>query len=80
MENAILEPPTKRAVTLPERLESERILTAHQAAELLSISIATFRRQHWRGQLPAAIKVGERRLGWRARDLLDMIASRAAAA
>ena len=62
--------------SLPERLERERILSAHQGAALLGISIATYRRQHWRGQLPAAIKVGERRLGWRARDLLAMIESR----
>jgi len=63
---------------LPEQLERERILSAGQAAALMSISLATFRRQHWRGQLPAAIKVGERRLGWRARDLLALIESRAA--
>jgi predicted DNA-binding transcriptional regulator AlpA len=64
---------------IPERLEHERILSAHQAAALMSISLSTFRRQHWRGLLPAAIRVGQRRIGWRARDLLALIESRAAA-
>jgi predicted DNA-binding transcriptional regulator AlpA len=79
MENAIPEPPARRAVALPERLEHERILSANQGAALMNISLSTFRRQYWRGQLPAAIRVGQRRIGWRARDLLALIESRAAA-
>lgn len=62
---------------LPDSLESKRVLSARQAAELLGVSLSTFRRQHWTKKLPPSIKVGERRLGWRASDLLTLIEERA---
>jgi predicted DNA-binding transcriptional regulator AlpA len=55
---------------LPEELGLERILNVQQAAELFGVSVATFRRLHWAGKLPPAIRLSERRLGWRARDLV----------
>lgn len=55
---------------LPDFLETERLLSARQAADLLSISTVTFRRQYWAGKLPSALRVSERRLAWRTRDLL----------
>jgi predicted DNA-binding transcriptional regulator AlpA len=61
---------------LPEHLETERVLSAYQAAELMGISIATFRRLHWAGKTPPAIRLSDRRLGWRVRDLLSHLATR----
>ena len=43
--------------TLPDALASERVLSAQQAAELCGVSVATFRRLHWAGQLPPAIRL-----------------------
>lgn len=60
---------------LPQYLEAERVLNAHQAAELMGVSIATFRRLYWTGRTPAAIRLSDRRLGWRVRDLLAHIGS-----
>jgi predicted DNA-binding transcriptional regulator AlpA len=65
--------------SLPESLESKRILNARQASKLLGVSLSTFRRQHWSKKLPPAIEVGERRLGWRADDLLAFMERRASA-
>ena len=62
----ILSAPAK----IPPVLEQERILNAKQAAELFGVSVATFRRRHRAGKLPEAIRLSERRLGWRVRDLV----------
>jgi predicted DNA-binding transcriptional regulator AlpA len=64
---------------LPDGLGLERILSARQSAELLGISLATFRRQHWAGKIPPTIRLSERRLGWRVKDLLEHISRRAMA-
>lgn len=63
--------------SLPDGLGQERVLSAHQAAELYGVSIATFRRQHWAGKTPPPIRLSERRLGWRVRDLLEHLSKRA---
>ena len=67
-------------ISLPKTLDAERVLSARQGAELLNVSLATFRRQHWAGRLPPAIRLSERRLGWRAKDLLAHIEARTSAA
>lgn len=56
--------------TLPISLEMERILNTRQAANLYGISVSTWRRLYWSGKTPPAIHLSDRRLGWRARDLL----------
>lgn len=66
--------------SLPDNLGLERILSAHQAAEMLGISVATFRRQYWAGKTPPALQVSDRRLGWRVRDLIEHFAKRGDAA
>ena len=71
---------TPIAKSLPNSLGLERILSAHQAAELLGISVATFRRQYWAGKTPSAVQVSDRRLGWRVRDLIEHLAKRGKAA
>lgn len=55
---------------LPFELVRERILSAKQAAELRGISISTWRRLYWAGKTPPAVRVSDRRLGWRVRDLI----------
>ena len=57
--------------TMPASLELERVLTARQAANLYGVSITTWRRLFWAGKTPPAIRLSDRRLGWRARDLID---------
>lgn len=71
---------TGAAPALPPWLDEHRIVSAKQAAELLSISLATYRRLYWSGRLPPAIRLSERRLGWRIRDLLEHLSKRANAA
>ena len=60
----------KGSVLLPPAIEGARILSAKQAAELLGLSVATFRRLHWSGRLPAPVQLSTRRIGWKLRDLL----------
>lgn len=67
------EPTGKKPTTLPAGLDASRILNAHQAAELLGVSVATFRRLHWANKLPPAIQISTRRLGWRVSDLLAYV-------
>ena len=56
--------------SLPTALDGNRIRSVGQMAALLGVSIATIRRLHRRGALPGAIRFGERRIGWRAKDAL----------
>jgi predicted DNA-binding transcriptional regulator AlpA len=65
---------------LPGSLEENRVLSAKQAADLFSISIATFRRLHWAGTIPPPVRLSERRIGWRVRDLLAYLDKRGDAA
>ena len=68
----------RKPIELPENLNPERVLDARQGAALFGVSLATFRRLHRAGQLPSAIRLSERRIGWRTRDLLAALARRAA--
>jgi predicted DNA-binding transcriptional regulator AlpA len=65
--------------TLPAIFTAERILSLAQAAELYGVSIATFRRLMRAGKLPSPIQLSERRIGWRAGDLIESIAAAKAA-
>jgi prophage regulatory protein len=66
----------RKISTLPQSLDEHRVLNARQGAELLGVSLATFRRQHWAGKTPPPIRLSERRLGWRVRDLLEHLEKR----
>ena len=66
----------RRPIELPENLNLERVLDAKQGAALFGLSLATFRRLHRAGRLPSAIRLSERRLGWRCRDLLAALEQR----
>ena len=67
---------TDKSNTLPEQFARDRILSAKQSASLWGVSIATWRRMYRGNAIPAAIRLSERRLGWRAGDILDALASR----
>lgn len=69
----------ERAVELPPNLEAARIVSAAQAAAYWGVSLPHWRRLYRAGYVPRPIKVGERKLGWRAGDLLLAIERRAAA-
>ena len=60
----------------PSIPEADRVLDARQGAAKLNISVKTFRRLGWAGKLPPAIRVGERKLGWRNADLEAWMVSR----
>jgi len=70
----------KQLATLPSGLDGLRILSARQGAELLGVSLATFRRLDWAGKLPPAIWLSDRRKGWSVGRLLAYAESRAAKA
>ncbi|MBN9603762.1 MAG: AlpA family phage regulatory protein [Afipia felis] len=45
------------------------VLRSKDAARFIGCSLSHFRRLYAHGKLPAPIRLGERRLGWRIRDL-----------
>ena len=57
-------------------IERNRILDAAQAADFWGVSLPHWRRLYQRHKVPAPIKIGERKLGWRVRDLVDGLAAR----
>jgi predicted DNA-binding transcriptional regulator AlpA len=58
------------AITLPQSLEADRIVSVHQFAAYLGVSAATIRRKTRRGEIPPPVRLSERRIGWRIRDVL----------
>lgn len=60
---------------LPNGLEHQRVLNAQQTAKLFGLSTMTIRRLYWAGKLPPAIRLSQRRLGWRVGDLLQHLAN-----
>ena len=58
----------------------DRVLDARQGADFLNISVKTFRRLGWAGKLPPALRVSDRKLGWRKSDLRAWLKSRQVAA
>jgi predicted DNA-binding transcriptional regulator AlpA len=43
----------------------DRVLTRQQISEMLGISLRTFARLEYAGEMPARIKLSERRVGYR---------------
>jgi excisionase family DNA binding protein len=64
---------------LPNGLSHQQILTVAQTATLLGVSVPTVRRLRKAKKLPAPIRLSERRIGWRAGDLIEHIAAAIAA-
>lgn len=73
---SIHEDPMQTDKNLPDALLGERVINTQQAAGLLNVSVATVRRQCARGDIPRPIKLSERRIGWRVKDLLAHIQTR----
>jgi predicted DNA-binding transcriptional regulator AlpA len=68
------------SAALPSHLENDRILSAEQVSTMFGISISTLRRLRRAGRFPPEVRLGERRIGWRAADLLAAIEARRKAA
>jgi predicted DNA-binding transcriptional regulator AlpA len=62
--------------SLPPAFEKSRILNCQQAAALANFSVPHWRRLYRAKKVPAPIKLGERKLGWRASELLNWLAER----
>jgi predicted DNA-binding transcriptional regulator AlpA len=62
---------TTTDIDLPNSLTPERILSAAQAARFIGLSRPTLNRMKRAGKLPPAIRISERRIGWRVRDLIE---------
>lgn len=56
---------------LPTELTPYRILNSAQAAQFWGVSVPHWRRLYRNHKVPVPIKIGDRKLGWRARDLID---------
>jgi predicted DNA-binding transcriptional regulator AlpA len=65
--------------SLPAELARHRILNSSQSAAFINVSLPHFRRMYRNGSVPKPIQMGARKLGWRIGDLIDWLASRAAA-
>jgi len=64
-----------RRVPLPPSLERERLIDSGQAAVLLGFSLPHFRRLYRAGKVPAPLRIGERKFGWKAGTLTDWLAA-----
>ena len=62
-----------------DSLNRERVLDTAQAAEFCGFSIPHFRRLYKAHKVPAPIKIGERKYGWRLGGLIDFVVAKAAA-
>jgi predicted DNA-binding transcriptional regulator AlpA len=54
----------------------QRIINAQQVAQLYNMSIASWRQEYGKGKLLPAVRLSERRICWRARDLIEHLAKR----
>lgn len=63
---------------LPPDIARRRVIGTKDAAAFCGLSVVTFRRMHDRKAVPTAIRLSERRMGWRIGDLIDWGDARAA--
>jgi predicted DNA-binding transcriptional regulator AlpA len=61
---------------LPAELIRHKVLNTAQSAEFCNISIPHWRRLYHTGKAPSPLQLSTRKLGWRASDLIDWLASR----
>jgi predicted DNA-binding transcriptional regulator AlpA len=66
----------KRNPPLPTDLNSDKLISPAQAAELMNISLATLQRRWREGEGPRRIRISARRLGVKLRDLRDYLDAR----
>jgi predicted DNA-binding transcriptional regulator AlpA len=65
---------------LPAELNRDRLLDSEQAALFLGFSLAHFRRLYRSGVVPTPLRIGERKLAWRAGTLADFVAAKESSA
>jgi predicted DNA-binding transcriptional regulator AlpA len=61
---------------LPTDLGRDRLIDTEQTAEFLGMSIPHLRRLSREGRVPAPIKIGLRKNGWRLGGLIDFVAAK----
>jgi predicted DNA-binding transcriptional regulator AlpA len=61
---------------LPAEILRNQVKGSAEAAAFLNFSLSHFRRLYRRGDVPAPIQMGDRKLGWRTGDLIDWVATR----
>jgi predicted DNA-binding transcriptional regulator AlpA len=64
--------------SLPPDIGRQRVLNSQQAAQICGFSLPHWRRLYRVGKVPKPLQIGDRKLGWRAGDLLDWLAAKAA--
>ena len=64
--------------SLPRELAAKRILNSREASAFAGFSVPHWRRLYRNGIAPAPLRIGARKLGWRADDLMAWIDSRPA--
>jgi predicted DNA-binding transcriptional regulator AlpA len=64
---------------LPYELARHRVLDVKQTADFIGLSVMQTRRLYREGDLPKPLRLGKRKLGFRACDLVEWLAARAAA-
>lgn len=65
-----------KLAALPAPLAEKRILNAAEASLFWGVSLPHWRRMYRAGQVPAPIKIGERKLGWRISALVAALDAR----
>ena len=61
---------------LQDELSLVRVVDVHEAARLIGISSMTFQRMRARGELPPAVQLSPRRVGFRLVDLAKWLEDR----
>lgn len=61
---------------IPEHLREHTLLKRNEVLDLVPYSVPHIYRLEAKGQFPARIKVGERRVAWRLSDILQWLSNR----
>jgi predicted DNA-binding transcriptional regulator AlpA len=78
--NSIVSGGTSEALAdLPPELARHRVLDAAQSADFVGLSVSHWRRIVRAKQAPQPVQLTERRIGWRAGDLVAWLAEKATA-
>jgi hypothetical protein len=59
--------------SLPLELNRERIIDSRESARFVAMSLQHFRRLQRAGKIAPAVRIGDRKLGYRIGDLIDLI-------
>ena len=62
-----------------EPLKTDYVVSSQKAAEILGVSIRTFRRMHNRGEAPPRVKITDRIFGYRNSEIMKFLEARTVA-